>query len=450
MIYIQETIDQLNQRLARGETTREALVSGALEAAAQPAAKSVFTKLYPEAALAAARAADAAQKAGVVQPALAGLPVSIKDLYGVAGETTMAGSIVCQGEPPQKQDAPVVTRLRGAGAAIVGKTNMTEFAFSGIGINPHYGTPVNPSDSNVARIPGGSSSGAGVSVALGLSVAGLGSDTGGSIRIPAALCGIVGFKSTQNRVPLEGALELSRSLDTVCAMTRNVQDCITVDAVLSGAMLPVRRRPLAGMRLAVPQTVVLDGLDKTVSQAFDRSLSILSEAGAQIIEIALTEFADIPKVNSPGGLSPIEAYAVHHERLARAQAQFDQRVAARVMMGASVTAQQYIALLDKRRAWIASVERAMEGYDALLCPTVPAVAPEIEKLVASDEVFFKANGQMLRNTFIINLLDGCSYSLPCHRDDELPVGLMLSSVHGDDARLSAVALAVEDALRAHR
>ncbi len=450
MIYIQETIDQLNQRLARGETTREALVSGALEAAAQPAAKSVFTKLYPEAALAAARAADAAQKAGVVQPALAGLPVSIKDLYGVAGETTMAGSIVCQGEPPQKHDAPVVARLRGAGAAIVGKTNMTEFAFSGIGINPHYGTPVNPSDSNVARIPGGSSSGAGVSVALGLSVAGLGSDTGGSIRIPAALCGIVGFKSTQNRVPLEGALELSRSLDTVCAMTRSVQDCITVDAVLSGAMLPVRRRPLAGMRLAVPQTVVLDGLDKTVSQAFDRSLSILSEAGAQIIEIALTEFADIPKVNSPGGLSPIEAYAVHHERLARAQAQFDQRVAARVMMGASVTAQQYIALLDKRRAWIASVERAMEGYDALLCPTVPAVAPEIEKLVASDEVFFKANGQMLRNTFIINLLDGCSYSLPCHCDDELPVGLMLSSVHGDDARLSAVALAVEDALRAHR
>lgn len=450
MIHIKETIDQLNQRLARGETTREALVSGALEAATQPAAKSVFTKMYPEAALAAARAADAAQKAGVRQPALAGLPVSIKDLYGVAGEATMAGSIVCQGEAPQAQDAPVVARLRAAGSAIVGKTNMTEFAFSGIGINPHYGTPVNPTDPSVARIPGGSSSGAGVSVALGLSVAGLGSDTGGSIRIPAALCGIVGFKSTQNRVPLEGALELSRSLDTVCAMTRSVQDCITVDAVLSGAMLPVRRRPIEGMRLAVPQTVVLDGLDKTVSQAFDRSLSLLSEAGAQIIEIPMSEFSEIPKVNSPGGLSPIEAYAVHHERLARAAAQFDQRVAARVMMGATITAQQYIALLDKRRAWIASVERAMEGYDALVCPTVPTVAPEIDKLIASDEAFFKANGQMLRNTFTINLLDGCSYSLPCHRGDELPVGLMLSSVHGDDARLSAVALAVEDVLRAHR
>ena len=450
MIHITETIDQLNQRLARGETTREALVAGALEKATQPAAKSVFTKLYPEAALAAARAADAAHKAGITQPALAGLPVSIKDLYGVAGETTMAGSVVCKGEPAQTQDAPVVARLRAAVSAIVGKTNMTEFAFSGIGINPHYGTPVNPTDQKIARVPGGSSSGAGVSVALGLSVAGLGSDTGGSIRIPAALCGIVGFKSTQKRVPLEGALELSRALDTVCAMARSVQDCITVDAVLSGAMLPVRRRPITGMRLAVPQTMVLDGLDNTVAQAFDRSLSILSEAGAQIIEIPMTEFADIPKVNAPGGLSPIEAYAVHHERLARAQAQFDQRVAARVMLGAAISAQQYIAILDKRRAWIASVERAMEGYDALMCPTVPTVAPELEKLIASDEAFFKANGQMLRNTFTINLLDGCSYSLPCHREGELAVGLMLSSVHGDDARLSAVALAVEDALRAHR
>lgn len=450
MTFMTETIEQLNQRLLRGEITREALVADALRGAEQSSAKSVFTKLYPEAALAAARAADAAHKAGVLQPALAGLPVSIKDLYGVAGETTMAGSIVCEGEPAQTQDAPVVTRLRAAGAAIVGKTNMTEFAFSGIGINPHYGTPVNPCDPTVARVPGGSSSGAGVSVALGLCVAGLGSDTGGSVRIPAALCGIVGFKSTQNRVPLEGALELSRALDTVCAMTRSVQDCITVDAVLSGAMLPVRRRPIAGMRLAVPQTFVLDGLDHTVAQAFDRSLAILSEAGAQILEIPLTEFADIPKVNSPGGLSPIEAYAVHHARLSRAQDQFDPRVATRIMMGATITAQQYINLLDKRRAWIASVERALEGYDALLCPTVPTVAPEIEKLIASDEAFFKANGQMLRNTFTINLLDGCSYSLPCHREGELPVGLMLSSIHGDDARLSAVALAVEDTLRAHR
>lgn len=447
MPHITQTIDQLNRLLASGEMTREALVMDALEGAASKPAESVFTKLYPEAALASARAADAAQAAGVVQPPLAGLPFTIKDLYGVAGETTMSGSVVCKGEPVQTEDATVVSRIRASGAAIIGKTNMTEFAFSGIGINPHYGTPVNPTDATVARIPGGSSSGAAVSVALGLAVAGLGSDTGGSIRIPAAVCGIVGFKSTQNRVPLKGALELSRSLDTVCAMTRSVQDCVTVDAVLSGAMLPVRQRPLAGMRLAVPQTVVLDGMDEHVARVFSRTLAALSAAGAHIIEIPLTELAEIPKINTPGGLSPIEGYAEHHARLARAQDQFDHRVSQRMMLGATVTAQQYIKLLDARRDWIVRVERALESFDAIICPTIPVVAPVIADLLASDEAFFKANGLLLRNTFTINVLDGCSFSLPCHQQGELPVGLMVSSVHGEDAKLAAVALAIESTLK---
>jgi aspartyl-tRNA(Asn)/glutamyl-tRNA(Gln) amidotransferase subunit A len=447
MAHITQTIDQLNRLLASGDMTREALIIGALEGAASKAAESVFTKLYPEAALASARAADAAQAAGVVQPALAGLPFTIKDLYGVAGETTMSGSVVCKGEPVQSEDATVVSRIRASGAAIIGKTNMTEFAFSGIGINPHYGTPVNPTDATVARIPGGSSSGAAVSVALGLAVAGLGSDTGGSIRIPAAVCGIVGFKSTQNRVPLKGALELSRSLDTVCAMTRSVQDCVTVDAVLSGALLPVRQRPLAGMRLAVPQTVVLDGMDDHVARVFSRTLASLSAAGAHIIEIPLTELAEIPKINTPGGLSPIEGYAEHHARLARAQDQFDHRVSQRMMLGATVTAQQYIKILDARRDWIVRVERVLESFDAIICPTIPVVAPVIADLLASDEAFFKANGLLLRNTFTINVLDGCSFSLPCHQQGELPVGLMVSSVHGEDAKLAAVAMAIESALK---
>jgi aspartyl-tRNA(Asn)/glutamyl-tRNA(Gln) amidotransferase subunit A len=283
-------------------------------------------------------------------------------------------------------------------------------------------------------------------VALGLAVAGLGSDTGGSIRVPAALCGIVGFKSSQFRVPLTGALELARSLDTVCAMTRSVQDCLTVDGVLSGAMLKVKRRPLSGMRFALPQTTLLDGLDDTVAKAFARSVSALSAAGAQIIEIPLTELAEIPKLNAPGGLSPIEAYAVHHARLAQSKEGFDHRVAARIALGAPVTAQQYLAMLDNRVGWIARVERALEGFDAVLCPTTPTIAPEIAKLEASDEAFFKANGQMLRNTFAFNFLDGCSFSLPCHSAGEQAVGLMLSSVRGDDAALAAVALAVEAAL----
>src|SRR5450830_1602737 len=424
MRFITDTIPVLKARLARGETSCEALVAGALEAAAAPAAASVFTTLYPQ----------------------AGLPVSVKDLYDVAGETTLAGSVVCRGEPVAAADAPAVARLRGAGAALLGKTNMTEFAFSGVGINPHHGTPRNPADAGLARIPGGSSSGAAVSVALGLAVAGLGSDTGGSIRIPAALCGLVGFKSTQSRVPRQGALELSRSLDTVCAMTRSVADCLTVDAVLAGAPLPVQRRPLAGLRLALPQTVLLDALEPAVAQAHAHALTRLSAAGAQLIEIPLSELAEIPRLNAPGGFSPVEAYAVHHLRLARARAQFDPRVAARIELGAPVTAREYIAMQDHRADWIARVEAQLEGFDAVLCPTVPVLAPAIDALVASDEAFFKANGLLLRNTFAFNYLDGCAFSLPCQAAGELPVGLMLASVRGDDARLASVALAVEQAL----
>ena len=439
------TISVLRERIARGETSHEALVAQSLEDALTNAAKHVFTRLYGDAALAAARHADASQRAGVMLPALAGLPVTVKDLYDVAGETTMAGSVVCEGEPVATVDAVAVARLRTAGAAIVGKTNMTEFAFSGVGINPHHGTPRNPADAAVARIPGGSSSGAAVSVALGLAVAGLGSDTGGSIRIPAALCGLVGFKSTQSRVPRTGAFELARSLDTVCAMTRSVADCLIVDAAIADVPLAVRRRPLQGMRFAVPRTLMFDGIEPAVAQAFDRALSVLSAAGAIVVDLSLAELAEVAQINAPGGFSPVEASAVHRARIGAQRARFDPRVAARVDLGLSVSAADYIVMQDRRRDWIGRVEGAIEGFDALLCPTVPIIAPAIDAL-ATDEAFFKANGLLLRNTFAINFLDGCAFSLPCQREGELPVGLMLSSVCGDDARLAEVALAVEAAL----
>ncbi|WP_047786036.1 amidase [Variovorax paradoxus] len=440
-------IATLRGRIARGEVSHEAVVARALEDSEAPAALHVFTKRYAQAALAAAHHADAAQRAGVVLPALAGLPVTVKDLYDVAGETTMAGSVVCEGEPVAAADAVAVARLRSTGAAIIGKTNMTEFAFSGVGINPHHGTPRNPADAAVARIPGGSSSGAAVSVALGLAVAGLGSDTGGSIRIPAALCGLVGFKSTQGRVPRAGAFELARSLDTVCAMTRSVADCLVVDAAIAGTPLPVRRRPLQGLRLAVPRTLMFDGIEPAVAQAFDRAVSALSAAGAIVADVTLSELAEIAGINAPGGFSPVEASAVHRARIGAQRERFDPRVAARVDLGMSVGAADYILMQDHRREWIGRVEAALEGFDALLCPTVPIVAPAIDAL-AADAEFFKANGLLLRNTFAINFLDGCAFSLPCHRAGELPVGLMLSSVCGDDARLAAVALAVEETLGA--
>jgi aspartyl-tRNA(Asn)/glutamyl-tRNA(Gln) amidotransferase subunit A len=440
------TIANLRARIARGETTHEQCVTAALEQAHAPAAAHVFTRLYPDAALAAARHADAQLRAGVELAPLAGLPVSIKDLYDVAGETTLAGSVACQGEAPAAADAAAVARLRRQGAAIVGKTNMTEFAFSGVGLNPHYGTPRNPADAAVARIPGGSSSGAAVSVALGLSVAALGSDTGGSIRIPAALCGLVGFKSTQSRVPLAGAMELARSLDTACAMSRCVEDALLVDAALAGAPLAVRRRPLAGLRLAVPRTLMFDGIEPAVARAFERAANALSKAGAVVVDIAAAELAEIAAINAPGGFSPIEAAAVHRERFAQRRADFDARVAARIELGMGVSAADYIRMQDRRRDWIARMERLLDGFDALLCPTVPIVAPAMDAL-ADDAAFFQANGLLLRNTFAINLLDGCAFSLPCQKAGELPVGLMLASVRGDDARLAAAALAVEAGLQ---
>jgi aspartyl-tRNA(Asn)/glutamyl-tRNA(Gln) amidotransferase subunit A len=443
---MKDTIAQLTARLNSGQISREALVTQALEGAASAASAHVFTRLYPEAALAAACHADAQAKAGIQLHLLAGLPVSIKDLYDVAGEPTLAGSTVYRNQPPALTDAPTVSRLRSAGAAIVGRTNMTEFAFSGVGINPHYGTPRNPADPHTERIPGGSSSGAAVSVALGLAVAGLGSDTGGSIRIPAALCGLVGFKGTQARIERTGMTKLSSSLDTASAMTRSVSDALLVDGVMAGVPLRVRPRGLQGMRFAVPQTVVLDNLDPQVARAFAKTLERLSAAGARIVDIALREISEIPQINTPGGLSPIEGFAEHHAALARNRPAFDPRVASRMALGELVTAQQYITLLDRRAAWITRVSAELTGFDAMLCPTVPIVAPETALLLATDEAFFKANGLLLRNPFVVNFLDGCAFSIPCHDAGELPVGVMCASVHHDDAALAAVALAIEQCL----
>jgi len=428
--------------------SHQALLERVLSEAAAPAAAHVFTALFAEEALAAARAADEQLARGEPLPPLAGLPVSVKDLYDVAGRTTLVGSVLRRGAPPALRDAAAVTRLRGAGAAIIGSTNMTEFAFSGVGINPHFGTPRNPADHAVARIPGGSSSGAAVSVALGLAVAGLGSDTGGSIRIPAALCGLVGFKNTQRRTPLEGAFPLSFTLDTVCAMTRRVADCLQVDAVLAGAPLLLAPRVVRGLRLALPQTLVLDALEPAVARSFERSLRCLAAAGANIVELPLSELAEISQINAPGGFSAVEAYALHREALRTQRERFDPRVAARIALGEGVSAADYIVMQQRRRDWIERVGQRLLGFDALVCPTVPITAPPIADLVASDDAFFRANGLLLRNTFVANFLDGCAFTLPCHAPGEWPAGLMLTAPGGQDAALAGVALAVEATLQA--
>jgi aspartyl-tRNA(Asn)/glutamyl-tRNA(Gln) amidotransferase subunit A len=378
---------------------------------------------------------------------LAGIPVSTKDLFDIAGQTTAAGSVVLAQALPASQDAAAVARLKAAGAQLAGRTNMVEFAFSGVGSNPHYGTPVNPADPVTPRVPGGSSSGAAVSVATGAAMVGLGSDTGGSIRIPAALCGIVGFKSTARLVPANGALPLSTSLDTVCALTLSVRDAVTVHEVLAARKVKLARKPLAECRLAVARTNLLDDLDSSVASAFERSLKLLRDAGAHVEEIALAEIGELAAINATGGLSAAESYAWHRQLIAAHESQYDHRVAVRILRGAGMSAADYIDLVAARGRWIHSMEARLAGFDAVLSPTVPIVAPTIASVATDDAEFFRINGLLLRNTAVVNMLDGCGISLPCHIPGELPVGLMIwhAALH-DDAVLD-LALQAESALR---
>jgi Asp-tRNA(Asn)/Glu-tRNA(Gln) amidotransferase A subunit family amidase len=381
---------------------------------------------------------------------LMGLAVSIKDLFDVRGEVTAAGSSVLSDAPQAAGDCPAVARLRAAGAALLGRTNMSEFAFSGVGTNPHFGTPVNPADAQVARIPGGSSSGAAVSVATGAAFIGLGSDTGGSIRIPAALNGIVGFKNTARLVPTDGALPLSTTLDTVCAMTRSVPDAILAHEILANRTVTIANVQLSAFRFAVARTNMLDNLDATVARAFDRSLKVLRDAGAAVEEIELGEIRDLGTIQATGGFSAAESYAWHRELLAKSGDRYDPRVKARIERGANMKAFEYIDLVKARGEWIARVVDALQGFDAVLSPTVPIVAPPIAQVAPGsehDDEFFRVNTLLLRNTSVVNMLDGCAISIPCHVPGELPAGLMIwqSAMHDDTvlniARLAEAALA---------
>ena len=439
------------RRIVAGAVSARHLVEEALAAAA--AGAPAFVATTPATARAAADAADAAVAAGRDPGALAGLAVSIKDLFDVAGEVTAAGSKILRDAAPAARDAPAVARLRAAGAAFVGRTHMSEFAFSGIGINPHLPRLVNPATlalDPVARAPGGSTSGGAASVAAGAAWVALGSDTGGSIRIPAALQGIVGFKSTARLVPTAGAVPLSTTLDTVSAMTRSVRDAITVHEVLAARTVHLARRPLDTCRFAVPQTPVLDGLDATVARALERSLVALSAAGAQITTVALAPLAEVPAINASGGFAPAEAWAFHRRWIAEHERDYDPRVAQRIRRGAAMSAADYIDLVAARRDWIARMDAALSGFDALLTPTVPIVAPPLEPLVADDAAFFAANALVLRNPSVVNFLDGCALSVPCQDEGNLPVGLMVWSSGGRDDAVLDAGLAIEAALAARR
>jgi amidase/aspartyl-tRNA(Asn)/glutamyl-tRNA(Gln) amidotransferase subunit A len=426
----------MRSQLAAGQSSAAAELERCIAAAASPACAHVFRQTC----LDEARAAAAAP--GVQLLPLAGLAVSVKDLFDIKGLPTAAG-------------CSAVARLRRAGGAILGHSQMVEFAFSGVGVNPHFGTPAAHDArfgalTGPARVPGGSSSGAGVSVAAGATFVGLGSDTGGSIRIPAALNGVVGFKNTARLVPTDGAVPLSTTLDTACAITRSVRDAIVVHEILAARRVTRSPAPLPAWRLAVPSTLFLDSLDATVAAAFERSLDQLRRAGAQITEIALPQTGELAEVNATGGFSAAESHAWHRPLLQQHAASYDPRVRARIERGATMSACDYINLQHARRAWIARMEAAVAGFDALLSPTVPIVAPTIASVAPGSErdaEFFRVNALLLRNTSVVNMLDGCALSLPCHQAGELPVGLMVwHAALRDDAVLN-IGLLIEQELQ---
>jgi aspartyl-tRNA(Asn)/glutamyl-tRNA(Gln) amidotransferase subunit A len=406
-----------------------------------------FIHVDAEAAIEAAEAMDRLREVQAAPSRFAGIPVSIKDLFDIKGQVTRAGSRALEDSAPAEADAPVVARLRRAGFVVIGRTNMTEFAYSGIGINPHYGTPKGAWQRNIGHVPGGSSSGAAVSVADGMAYGALGTDTGGSCRIPAAFNGIVGFKPTQRRVPLDGGVPLSSSLDSFGPLARTAQCCAVLDAVLANeAIVPVLPRPIKGMRLAVPTTLALDDLDDAVVRTFERALETLSRQGATIERIEVPEFLDIAPMSAKGGFAAAESYAWHRYLIASKGDVYDPRVASRILRGESQSAADYIDLLAARRSLIARTEKRFAPYDALVLPTTANTPPRIADL-ADDKAFTAANALALRNCTLINMIDGCAISLPAHREGEVPVGLMLAASGGSDRRIFELATGIEGAIR---
>ena len=443
------TLASLADDLESGRTSARKLVDECLARIADPSGEGARTFIHvdAEAAIEAAEAMDRLREVKAAPSRYAGIPVSIKDLFDIKGQVTRAGSRALEDSAPAEADAPVVARLRRAGFVVIGRTNMTEFAYSGIGINPHYGTPKGAWQRGVGHVPGGSSSGAAVSVVDAMAYGALGTDTGGSCRIPAAYNGIVGFKPTQRRVPLEGGVPLSFTLDSFGPLARTVDCCAVLDAVLADeTIVPLQPRPIKGMRLAVPTTVALDELEDDVARTFERALETLSRQGALIERIEVPEFLDIGVMNTKGGFAAAESYAWHRYLIVSHGDVYDPRVCMRIVRGESISAADYIDLLDSRRSLIARTEKRIAPYDALVLPTTAITPPRIADL-ADDKAFTKANLLSLRNCSLINMIDGCAISLPCHREGEVPVGLMLAASGGADRRIFELATAMEGVIR---
>jgi aspartyl-tRNA(Asn)/glutamyl-tRNA(Gln) amidotransferase subunit A len=395
--------------------------------------------VYRDAALAAASASDARRRGGLSRGSLDGVIVTIKDLFDVAGEVTRAGSgaMARHGRPAQ-HDAQVTKRLRSAGAVIVAKTNMSEFAFSGMGDNPHFGTPRNPADR--LRVPGGSTSGGAVSVADGMCAIAVGSDTGGSTRIPAALCGIVGFKPTKSRIPTDEAFPLSLSFDSIGPMAPTVAACADADAVMANdkptAIEPIS---LSGLRIAVMRGMPTRDLDDAVAERFEVALEFLK--GARLSDEAIGLLDAAAAVNSKGGLVAPEAARVHSGFIEEHGEEVDPNIRARIERGRAINTNIYIEMATERARLVKAMDERLAELDAIVLPTCPIVAPTILE-AQNAEVWARKNAMVLRNTSLANFFDLTAISLPIPGSG-LPVGLMLMARNNYDRRLFQIAAAVE-------
>jgi len=426
-------------------TTRE-LVAGCLDKIKDPSGQGSksFLSISEKEILAACDSQDLLRKASVAMPPLAGATISIKDLFDVQGQVTASGSQVLRSYPPAKEDAEVVSRLRGAGAILMGRTNMTEFAYSGLGLNPHFGTPLNPFERDKKRIPGGSTSGGAIGVADGMTSAALGSDTGGSCRIPAALCGLVGYKSTSSRYSMEGVLPLSKTLDSIGVIATSVDCCRRIDAVL--AITPnseSHKIEINGLKIGVLRNVVLDGMEEHVENSYLSALDILISAGAHVHKIDSAAVSQTLELQGQPKIVSAEAFEMFHRVMSSSLADIDPRVSSRISKGADVSSATYIHALKMREKLISLWKEEFSNDDIWVMPTVPVIAPLIDDLKSDDE-YFRFNGLMLRNPGIFNFLDGCAVSIPCHKRNSAPVGLMLVAPGGCDDKLLAIASLLED------
>ncbi|WP_114965005.1 amidase [Alkalilacustris brevis] len=451
------SLEDAARALAEGRTTSRALVEQCLDriVSGNAAAGHPFLQLREDAARAEADLADRMRAQGMVPSRFLGVPVSVKDLFDITGEVTAAGSRVLADTPPATDDATTIARLRRAGFIVIGRTNMTEFAFSGLGLNPHHGTPLSPWDRATGRIAGGSSSGGAVSVAEGMALAALGTDTGGSCRIPAAFCGITGYKPTVGRLPSEGVVPLSQSLDSAGPLAPTVACCAALASIMAGGEAPAMRPALEPegqlrLRIGVPQAMVLDDMDATVAEVFEGVLAALSKAGAQIVETPMASFTSIPDILAGGGPVAAEAHAWHRGLIERHRAAYDPRVVGRIERGAGLLAADYIDQMALRRRLIDAFSAEADEFDLLAFPTVSMVPPALAPLEEDDALYGATNLLVLRNSTTINLADGCAISVPVHRSGEAPVGLTLAMAGGADSRLLQRAAAVEAVLDAWR